>query len=87
MAPKNVTDTEPVEETPDLIAAELDKAVDNLVKSKKLAVTGVVGKASLFDISTHSHLDYTVGVKLAPRWCNENDANISAKRLQVYMFP
>lgn len=88
MAPKNATDVEqPVEETPDLIAAELDKAVDNLVKSKKLAVTGVVGKASLFDIATHSALDYTVGGKLAPRWCNENDANIAAKRLQGYMFP
>lgn len=88
MAPKNVTDVEqPVEETPELIAAELDKVVDNLVKSKKLAVTGVVGKASLFDIATHSPLDYTVGGKLAHRWCNENDANIAAKRLQGYMFP
>ena len=70
-----------------VVDQELDQAVDSLVASKKLAVTGVVGKASLFDLHTHTSLDYTVGGKLSPRWCNENDANIAAKRLQGYVFP
>lgn len=67
--------------------ADISRAVDNLVKSKKLAVTGIVGKASIFDIKTHSALDYTVGGKLSTRWCNDNDANIQAKRLMGFIFP
>lgn len=71
--------------------AEIEKTlaeeVDELVQSKKLAVTGVFGKSSLFDLATHSDMDYTVEGRLTPRWCNDNEPNIAAKRLQGYKFP
>lgn len=79
----------PIKKTPTKsIKDELDEAVEEALQSKRLAVTGVVGKASLFDLSTHSpDIDYTVGGKLSPRWCNDNDANIAARKLQGYVFP
>lgn len=66
---------------------EIRNSIAAKVKSKSFKVADSFGQSALFDIKTHSDLDYTAGGLLSPRWVKNDEGAIERRRIQGFYMP
>jgi len=73
--------------TPAEVMKDIQKRVAAKIKSKAFAVTSVVGKAQLLEVTNRDGLDYTVGGLFNPRWVLNFEERIQIARFRGFVFP
>ena len=73
---------------PEAFNAALREKVAEGLKSRRIRTKTVNGKAALFDLKTHTNVDYTAGGLFHPRLVLNNEDKIrSHRQLNGYKFP